>query len=49
MRCRWSVDGARRNDEVDIRFLDMDIESSQDCTKDRLQIRDVSFSVRILL
>jgi len=39
------VDGARANDEVDIRFVDLDIESSQDCTKDLLQIRDISTSV----
>jgi len=46
LRCRWTLDGARFNDEVDVRFLDLDIEPSSDCSKDRLQIRDISSSVR---
>ncbi|CAL8142101.1 unnamed protein product [Orchesella dallaii] len=44
VRCRWRIDGARFYDEVDISFIEMDIEPAADCSKDRLEIRDVSSS-----
>ncbi|ODM98815.1 Cubilin [Orchesella cincta] len=44
VRCRWRIDGARFYDEVDISFLDLDIEPAPDCNKDRLEIRDVTSS-----
>lgn len=46
VRCTWTINGARFFDEVDITFLDMDIEASPDCQKDRLEIRDLPSSVR---
>lgn len=46
VRCRWRIEGSRFFDEVDVTFVDMEIEPSLDCRKDRLEIRDVSSSVR---
>ncbi|CAG7830105.1 unnamed protein product, partial [Allacma fusca] len=45
IRCRYVATGSGPYDRVDIRFEDIQIESSQDCSKDRLRIRDVSSSV----
>jgi hypothetical protein len=45
LRCRWVIDGAQYDDQVDVHFVDLDVESSADCSKDKLQIRDVSTSV----
>lgn len=46
VRCRWRINGARSSDEVDITFIDMDIEAATGCSKDRLEISDVSSTVR---
>ncbi len=46
VRCRWRINGARSSDEVDITFIDVDIEAAPDCAKDRLEISDVSSTVR---
>lgn len=45
IRCKWTIDGASFFDEVDIKFIDMDIQSSPDCSNDKLEIKDVSKSV----
>ncbi|OXA47104.1 Cubilin [Folsomia candida] len=43
-RCKWIIDGASFFDEVDVKFIEMDIPPSSDCSNDWLEIKDVSTS-----
>jgi hypothetical protein len=44
IRCKWTLDGQSFFDEVDIKFIDLDISPSPDCSGDRLEIKDVTSS-----